>query len=311
MKVYDILNNFADVSSNWSLGRNFYWIICDALEIDTLGKSISFAPETLEECKSISQSAKIDCYDSYLFIVFNVLEFEEDEIISKELNIYLGKDYIVTISKGHSDIISGLLEDINQCKNCLILKENARPSILLYYILDRIISKNHKVISSLEAKADKIEIDILKNPTEEHGRDLIALRRQVYKIRKYLSPLRYIGDSLLLTYNIIEDNNLKYFVTINNKVEKLMQAQEVLVQGLALVREAYESEISNRTNGLMKVFTIVATVLLPFEILSGIFGMSFSYFPLKNKSYGFYLAIAIMLLVEMLLIKIFKRNKWI
>jgi len=311
MKVYDILNKFADVSSNWSLGRSFYWIICDAKEIDTLAKKISLASETLEECKCISHSSKIDIYDSYLFIIFNVLDFEEDEIISKELNIYLGKDYIITISKGHSDIISGLLEDVYQCKNCIILKENCRPSILLYYILDRIISKNHKVISSLEAKSDKIEIDILKNPTEEHGRDLITLRRQVYKIRKYLSPLRYIGDSLLLSDKIIENDNIKYFENINNKVEKLIQAQEVLVQGLALVREAYESEIANRTNGLMKVFTIVATVLLPFEILSGIFGMSFNYIPLKNKNYGFYIAIGIMLLVEVLLIKIFKRNKWI
>lgn len=137
MKVYDILNNFADVSSNWSLGSNFYWIICDAMELDDLSKRIALAPETLEECKSISQSAKIDSYDSYLFIVFNVLEFEEDEIISKELNIYLGRDYIITISKGHLDIVSDLLEDIYQFKNCIILKENTRPSILLYYILDR------------------------------------------------------------------------------------------------------------------------------------------------------------------------------
>ena len=311
MKVYDILNNFADVSSNWALGGNLYWIICDAREIDALGKKIPLAKETLEECKSISQSAKIDTYDSYIFIIFNVLDFEEDEIVSKELNIYLGRDYIVTISKGHSDIISGLLEDIYQCKNCIVLKKNSKPSIILYYILDRIISKNHKIISSLEAKADKIEIDLLKNPTEEHGRDLITLRRQVYKIRRYLSPLRYIGDSLLLSKNIIESSNLIYFENINNKVEKLMQAQESLVQGLALVREAYESEIANRTNGLMKVFTIVATVLLPFEILSGIFGMSFSYFPLKNKSYGFYLAIGIMILVELLLIKIFRKKKWI
>ena len=113
-----------------------YWIICDAMELDDLQKNSS-STETLEECKSISQSAKIDSYDSYLFIVFNVLEFEEDEIISKELNIYLGRDYIITISKGHSDIVSDLLEDIYQFKNCIILKENTRPSILLYYILDR------------------------------------------------------------------------------------------------------------------------------------------------------------------------------
>ncbi|WP_279230390.1 magnesium transporter CorA family protein [Clostridium thermarum] len=179
----------------------------------------------------------------------------------------------------------------------------------MYYILDRIIVRNYNIISDLEAEEDDIEIKILKSPNEEHVRRLINLRRQVYKIRKFLNPLRYIGDSLNITDNrFIEAEYLKYFESINKKTDKLMQAQDMLVQDLALVREAYESEISNKTNEIMKVFTIVTAVFLPIEIITGLFGMSFNHIPLKNEVYGFYFIVAVMVTLVLCLISVFKNK---
>lgn len=312
MKVYDIVNGFKEVSVHWKPGTNYYWIVCDARDIDELTKVIPLDAETIDECRNINQSAKINIYDSYLFIVFNILEFRRDDVISRELNIYLGKDYIITIFKDESQILEDLLQDIKEMKNCFLLKESPRPCILLYYILDRIIVRNYNIISDLEAEADNIEINILRTPGEEYGRQLINLRRQVYKVRKFLNPLRYIGDSLTISDNrFIESEYIKYFESINNKIEKLMQAQEILVQDLALVREAYESEISNKTNELMKIFTIVAVVFLPIEIITGLFSMAFNHIPFKDKVYGFYLVVIFMITSVLCLISVFKRKKWL
>jgi magnesium transporter len=312
MRVYDILNGFKEVSLHWKPGTNYYWIVCDARDIDNLTKKIPLDTETLEECKNINQSAKINVYESYLFIVFNILEFNSEEIISRELNIYLGKDYIITIYKDQSPILEDLLKDINNGKDCFILKESPRPCVLLYYLLDRIIVRNYNIISDLEAEADNIEIKILKSPDDEHARRLINLRRQVYKIRKFLNPLRYIGDSLTINDNrFIEHEYIRYFESINKKIEKLMQAQDILVQDLALVREAYESEISNKTNELMKIFTIVAAVFLPIEIITGLFSMGFSNMPFINETYGFYFVVAVMVALVTCLISVFKQNKWL
>ncbi|MDP4088417.1 MAG: magnesium transporter CorA family protein [Bacillota bacterium] len=312
MKVYDIGNGFKETSSRWEPGENYYWIICDAAEIKNLLNKLVLDPETLEECMNINQSPKISFYDSYVFVVFNLLEYMKDEIISRELNIYLGRDYIITIYKGEAEIIDALLKDIRELRNCFILRENPRPCILFYYILDRIIVRNYNVISMLEAEADQIEIDILKRPSEEHAHRLITLRRQVFKVRKFLNPLRYIGDSLTINDNgIIEEVNLKYFESLNRKIDKLMKAQEILVQDLALVREAFESEIANKTNGLMKIFTTVAVIFLPLELITGLFGMSFSHMPFKDEIYGFYAILIFMLITVIYLARIFKRNKWL
>lgn len=312
MRVYDIGNGFKEVSSEWNPGTNYYWIICDAVEIDNLTGVLPLDPETVEECRNINQSSKINFYDSYIFVVFNILKFIKDEIISKELDIYLGKDYIITIYKGDAEIIEELVKDIKEWKNCFMLKENPRPCILFYYILDRIIVRNYNIISQLEADADQIEIDILRKPSEEHAHRLISLRRQVFKIRKFLNPLRYIGDSLIINDNsMIEDANIKYFISLNKKIEKLMQAQEILVQDLALVREAFESEIANKTNGLMKIFTTVTVIFLPLELITGLFGMSFSYMPFREEKYGFYTILAFIIITVLYLARVFKKNKWL
>jgi magnesium transporter len=167
-------------------------------------------------------------------------------------------------------------------------------------------------MADLEAKADKIEISILKNPMHEHVDQLIYLRRQVYKIRKYLNPLRYVGDSLVSNDNsIIEKDDIKYFKNINEKINKLILSLESLVQDLALVREAFESEIANKTNDIMKIFTIITSIFLPLNLLTSMYGMNFENMPLTSFKYGYYYIVIIMVIICLILIYLFKKKKWI
>jgi magnesium transporter len=312
MRVYDIKNNFNEVTDQWSPGKNYYWIAADAKEIGEIRTHFSLDDESVEECKNLQQSGKISFFDDYLFIVFNILEYKKDEIISKELNIFLGKDHIITVFKDHCDIIEELIKDVRQCKNCHILKQHPRPYILLYYILDRIIVRNYNIISDVEEYADNIEISILKSPKIEYGRRLINIRRQVHNIRKFLNPLRYIGDSLVINdNNIIEKESMNYFESLNVKIGKLMQSLEVLVQDLALVREAYEAEVANKTNNLMKVFTIVAAVFLPLNLIVGLFSMNLDKMPLKENEYGYYIVLFFLTLVVLYLIHLFRKRRWL
>lgn len=312
MKVYDISNNFQELKGHWSFGKSYYWVNCDAKEINTLLPKLELDRDCVEECKNLEQSAKIIFFSQYLFIVFNILEHGSRDIISRELNIFLGKDFILTVYKEKSEILEQLIDDIREDRNCSLLNEIPRPSVLLYYILDRIIVRNYNIISSLETAIDKIELTILRKTEEDQARELIYLRRQVYKIKKYLNPLRYIGDSVVTNDNaMIPEENIKYFESLNIKMEKLMQAQENLVQDLALVREAYESETANRTNELMKVFTIVAAVFLPLDLITGIFGLGLKGMPLADNDYGFYIILVIMAIIAGYLLYIFHKKKWL
>lgn len=312
MRIFDIANNFQDVTENFKFEESHYWILIHANELEEINKFILLDKESIDECKSFTQSSKISFFDGYIFIIFNALDYYNEIVISRELDVFLGKDYIITVYKEELDIIEELIKDIKDSKNCFILKEKPRVCILLYYILDRIIVKNYNVIASLEAQADKIEISILKNPKHDQIDNLITLRRQVYKIRKYLNPLRYIGDSLVSNDNlVIEKEKIGYFVSLNKKIEKLMLSLENLVQDLALVREAFESEIANKTNELMKVFTVIATIFLPLNLITSMYGMNLKGIPFMEFEHGCYYIVSLMVCIVFILIYIFKKKKWL
>lgn len=312
MKVYDMLNNFKEVTDNFKIGSGSHWILMHASEIAMLKHILLLDKESIENCIDLEQLPKLSFFDGYMFIVFNILEYNDNEVVSKELNIFLSRDYIVTVYKDELNILKDLMEDIKDSKNCFILKEKPDPSILLYYILDRIIIRNYDVISSLEAQADKIEINILRSPRHEQIDQLIHLRRQVYKIRKYMNPLRYIGDSLVSNDNsIIRTENIRYFVNLNAKLDKLMLSLESLIQDLALVREAFESEIANKTNELMKIFTVIATIFLPLNLITSMYGMNVRHIPFSEMDYGYYFVILVMILVSLFLIRLFKKKGWL
>jgi Mg2+ and Co2+ transporters len=312
MKIFDLTNNFQDVTENFKFEQSHYWILIHANELEEINKFILLDKDSTDECKNFTQSSKISFFDGYIFIIFNTLDYYNEIVISKELDVFLGKDYIITVYKDEIDIIEELIKDIRDSKNCFMLKEKPRVCVLLYYILDRIIVKNYNVIAALEAQADKIEIRILKNPKHEQIDNLITLRRQVYKIRKYLNPLRYIGDSLVSNDNlIIEKEKIECFVSLDKKIEKLMLALENLVQDLALVREAFESEIANKTNELMKVFTVIATIFLPLNLITSMYGMNLRGMPLVEVDHGCHYVVLMMICIAFILIYIFKKKKWL
>lgn len=312
MKVLKITENFMEVTCDFDLDNGHYWVMVGVDEINKIEEVIRLDSSSIEECKDFNQSSRISFFDGYVFLVLNILSFGQKSVYSSELNIFLGKNYIITVYKDSIDILEELINDITNSKNCFILKDKPQPCILLYYILDRIIVKNYSVISEMEAEADKIEISILKNPKHNQIDQLINLRRQVYKIRKYLNPLRYIGDSLISNDNsVIEKQDIGYFIGLNNKIDKLMISLESLVQDLALVREAFEAEIANKTNELMKVFTLIATIFLPLNLITSIHGMDLKHMPLRNIDYGYYYIIIIMLAIAFGLLLLFKKKKWL
>ncbi len=110
---------------------------------------------------------------------------------------------------------------------------------------------------------------------------------------------------------MIEKECVKYCITLNNKIEKLMVALETLVQDLSLVREAFESEISNKTNELMKVFTLIATIFLPASLITSIYGMNFDNLPPMQNPYGCLYVLGFTLIISLFLVYLFKRKKWL
>lgn len=314
MKIFSIDHEIIEVNiKDVNLkAKVFYWFNLTPDELESINDDIfEFQYPSIEECKSISQLAKVDFYDDYTFLVLNSLKFENGYVNPDEFNIFLTKKYLVTISKKDVKIISELQDELINYKSSVFFSKDKSPSKLLYYILDRLILSDYEIISKLENVADALELHIMKNPNKHFLNALLHLRHQLHTLRRCVTPLRYIGDNLLCNENgIIEKEYLKSFQQINSKIDKLMFSLESFVQYIALVREAFEAEMSNKTNELMKLFTIVAMFFSPLTLITGIYGMNF-HMPETHWKYGYIYVVTLMLTISVLLFLYFKKKKWL
>lgn len=289
-----------------------YWISMAPEELCNNNEIFNFHNLTIHECLDEKQNAKLEFYDDYDFLVLNIIEYKNGSILSSELDIFLGYNYIVTVSRNNIMLLNELEHELINYKQNVIFNSDRSSVRILYYIIDRIILNDYEIISELENEADNIEIKVLKNPDKKYLNELIHLRRQVHKIRNYINPLRYVGDNLLCNDNkIIGSSYYRYFEQLNNRIDKLIYSMDSLVQYLVLVREAFEAEIANKTNELMKLFTIITTISLPLTLITGIFGMNFENASILHHPYGFSVAIILMIVTSLCLFLFFKKKKWL
>jgi magnesium transporter len=314
MNLYSFSNGIREVSTKEVDFKNsdFYWFDVSPTELENINQDyFTFDDESISECKSISQLAKVDFFDEYTFLVLNSLKYVNGMVVPDEFNIFLSKKYIVTVSKKEVKIIAELQNELLNNKNSVFFSRGKSPSKILYYILDRLILSDYDLISKLENVADSLEINIMKNPDKQFLDGLLHLRHQVHTLRRCIAPLRYIGDNLLFNENgIITNEYIKLFQQSNSKIDKLMFSLESLIQYIALVREAFETEMANKTNELVKLFTIVAMFFSPLTLITGIYGMNFK-IPEARWDFGYLYALLLMLSISAGLFIYFKRKGWL
>lgn len=293
-------------------GDLFYWINLNVEELKELnGKLFKFSNSSIDECISFSQLAKVDFYENYIFLVLNSLSYEGKKVCSIEFNVFLTEKLIVSVSKKDVKILVDLQKDIDNFKSSMYFSQEISTSKILYYILDRLILYDYEIINKIENAADILEIKIMNNPEKEYLNEFLNLRHQIHILRRCITPLRYIGDNILSNENnLIKKENIKYFHQINSKIEKLIFSLESLVQYTALVREALETEVANRTNELVKLFTIISMFFSPLTLLTGIYGMNFK-IPEYKWEYGYLFSLGLMLCISIGLYIYFKRKKWL
>jgi magnesium transporter len=81
-----------------------------------------------------------------------------------------------------------------------------------------------------------------------------------------------------------------------------------LISGLL---DIYLSTVSNRVNLEVRVLTVITTLFMPATLIAGIFGMNFHSMPWLDLGDGFFLALALMVVVAMVMALVFWRRRWL
>ena len=110
---------------------------------------------------------------------------------------------------------------------------------------------------------------------------------------------------------LIEKETVPYFRDVYDHTIQIADTVETFRDIVSGLLDVYLSSVSNKTNEVMKVLTIIATIFMPLTFIAGIYGMNFEYMPELRWKWGYPVVLAVMGVIAVIMVVYFKKKKWL
>ena len=305
----------AEEAFNFNDKDTVTWINVNGLncvdEIQKLGEHYHLHPLTLEDIGNTSHRPKLDEFEKYLFIVFNMLYFKtEDEITYEHMSMIVGENYVITFQEADGDVFNDLRERIS---NGLGRIRGLGSDYLMYAILDAVVDHYITVIEAFGDKVEDLEDAVfsadsnndMSNLIQEHKREILKIRRSVVPLREVINRLDKMDTP------IIEERTHSFLRDLYDHIVQVNENIELYREMVWSLMDMYMTVISNKMNEVMKVLTIIATIFIPLTFIAGIYGMNFDNMPELHYKYSYYILWGVMAIIFVLMLIYFRRKKWL
>jgi magnesium transporter len=182
--------------------------------------------------------------------------------------------------------------------------------------IEESIASYYPVIDKTNKQLELIEESILNiAASKTQLSNITSLRRKISFLEGTLGMVsRAFGE--IITSGSFEQTKLsrdsrRQIRSLNDKVTYIRRDVENIHQRVISLREAYNSSLTANLNETIRTLTVIATIVLPLTLISGIYGMNFDIMPELRSPYGYYYALGLMAAVGGGMIGYFRRKRWI
>lgn len=303
-----------DLSACVKDGRGPLWVDIDSSvrpQLALLEKVFAFHPLAIEDVLNPNSRAKAEAYDNYLFVILRAVRLDDQtqdpyDLETENVAFFVGQNVLVTAHHGPSKLIDGVAELTTRSPDLL----GRGPGRLAHLVMDAAVDSFFPVLDRIDDFVDTLEEQVFQKFHEEALRDIFAVKRMVLSLRRYLAPEREIFNVLTNRPSpyLAPDIQL-YYRDIYDHVLRINDSLETYRDLLSSTMESYLSQVSNRLGRVTQGLTVVATMSVPFVVVSGMWGMNFSRIPLSQNPWGFEIMLVVQLALGAGLLWMLRRMK--
>ncbi len=269
-----------------------------------------FHPLAVEDALSVLQFPRIESYKEYLYIVLHGIDVKKggSRFATRDIDFFLGPNYLVTVHDGHSRSIT-ILRDICD-QNVRVLGQG--PVGLLHRIVDAIVDHYRPVMEDFEKRITVLEEQSFQ-AQDTLVRQVLELKRDLASMRRVLIPQRdAIGRLARREFSQISDEMAYRFRDVYDHVVRLADEVILFQDRVTGILDVNLTTMSKRLNQVMKVLTVMSTIFLPLTVLTGMWGMNIPLpaFPGSPEA-QFWWVVGIMVAIIVTMLYFFRRKKWI
>jgi magnesium transporter len=280
---------------------------------DWLEREFGFHPLAIEDVASRNQRPKLDAYDDYLFIVlhFPVFDKPSGRLLSAELDLFVGPDYLITLPDQNLPPLSAMFERYREREEVREGVFSKGTGYLLYKIVDTCVDASFPMLRRMGEKLDRLEDDIFEGRSAKIVQDISNVKQEIINFRRVVRPMRAVLRDLERTkQRYLADELDIYFDDITDAAERIWDVLENYKEVAEALEDSNESVLSHRLNQSIRVLTAFSVAMLPLTLLASIFGMNFD-LPGDEGLTEFWIVIGLMLLTLGGVLLFFRRRGYL
>ncbi len=288
--------NAEEVSGRWRAGDGAFWVDLDSYEVAQLKEwldALDLPRFIKERCLDIGKSTQMVLLPEYAFLEITV--FSDDELSSlTNVGMLCLKNVLITL---HPEPIHNL-EKVHRSIDELKLKDISTSGLLNILLL---IQANEAAAAARAVQASLTAMDkrMDEDPDSVDLDEILAAKQAVSGViavsqeQKECFEVLDGAETAVLDFTKL-GGSMQLLVSTAGSVNRHADRME---RRLVDLRQRYNTNQQDKTNHRLAVLTVISAVFLPLTLLAGIWGMNFTLMPELQLSFGYPLALALMVLI--------------
>lgn len=291
------------------------WINVDNLHnlklIQEIGNEFDLHPMLLEDLVNTEQRPKIDDYQDHMFIIIKSIDYNarKEEMSDEQIGIVLGKDFVISFHEKKPDNFRAIRENIKHNRGRI---RKAGSDYLAYALIDAIVDGYFVVLERVGERIADVDEELSEKATKETLDSIQQLKREILYLRRAIWPMREFASKLSRKRSgLFKKSTEIYLKDLADHILQISDTVETFNTMLTNMLDVYMSNISNKTNEILKVLTIFSTVFIPLTFITGLYGMNFENMPELQHPFGYFAVLFGMALISIGWIIYIKKKEWI
>ena len=304
----------ADVNAAIASGQGCLWVDIDITvpgQADLLKQIQGLHPLSVDDALSRKQRPKVEEYHDYLFVVILGVRFHEEtadpyDLETFDLCFFLGDHFLITVHAGSSEAVDDVAERLK--KNPELLSRGVDR--LTHAIMDGAVDEYFPLLDKIDELIDDLEQRVIVKFDESALQDIFAVKRLTLSLRRHVAPEREVFNILTnRPTKLLSPDSQIYFRDIYDHVLRINDSIETFRDLASSVLDSYLTQVSNRLGRITKGLSVIATLSIPFVVISGMWGMNFQHIPLYAHPNAFWWMLGIQVGIGLILLLILRFRK--
>ena len=285
--------------------------------LQKLAEVFQFDNYLLEDVVNVPQRAKIEYFPSQLLVITQMVIPKHDEpgFWLEQVSFVMGENFLISLQEESSkDCFHLVRERILQSKGRI---RSLGVDYLTYALWDAIIDGYYPVIEGFREQIVELEEEVLFNASLTTLEKIYLAKKELLILSRAIWPQRTALEALIQEKpEFIQKRAYSGLKDCYDHTLQIIESIDIGNQLLEGLLNLYLSSMSNQTNEVMKILTIVSTIFIPLTFIAGIYGMNFNpdvspfNMPELNWYWGYPFVLGLMLGISLFSIFFFWRKGW-